>query len=322
VKAGPDRGRPVEPEEPLQHVATAVALIVDPDAGGGRARREMAGIEDLLRQHSVSYRVLAADPATGPDALARRVVAEGERFVVAVGDDRTANAVLNGIIRDDRPGDPDVVLGLLAANTGADAIRTFGLSQDPAAAIDRLLSGPVYPIDIGKATVTSRGGALTRYFLNMAQVGLGGLVARRAARLPRGFGRSRQFLGYWLAMTSFRRPRIRMHGDRRDFEGAATNVVVANLQYTGNGVYLSPRSWPEDGYFDLQVYTGPRSDSFTLLPKMFIGEHLPHPNIVEYRSTRVRIEAERPTFVEVDGVPSGTTPVTFEVLPRVLKLKV
>jgi diacylglycerol kinase (ATP) len=147
-------------------------------------------------------------------------------------------------------------------------------------------------------------------------------MARRAARLPRRLGRGRQFLGYWLAMASLRQARIRMEGDRREFEGAAMNVVVANLQYAGNGVYLSPRSWPEDGYFDLQVYTGPRSDSFTLLPKMFVGEHLPHPNILEYRSTRVHIEADRPAFVEVDGMPLGTTPATFDVIPRVLKLKV
>lgn len=322
MKAGPDRGRPVEPEEPVHHVATTAALIVDPTDGGEALRRELTGVEALLRDRSIPHRVLVADGESDPGALARGAVIDGERFLVAVGDDRTTNAVLNGIIDDDRPVDPEVVLGLLAANTGADAVRTFGLPQHPASAIDRLQSGLVYPIDIGKATVTSGGETKTRYFLNMAQVGLGGLVARRAGRLPRRFGRSRPFLGYWLAMGSFRRPRIRMHGDRREFEGTATNIVVANLQYTANGVYLSPRSWPEDGYFDLQVYTGPRSDSFTLLPKMFQGEHLPHPNILEYRSTRVRIEADRPTFVELDGVPFGTTPATFEVLPRVLKLKV
>jgi diacylglycerol kinase family enzyme len=170
--------------------------------------------------------------------------------------------------------------------------------------------------------VASRGGQIQRYFVNMAQVGLGGLMARRTARLPRHLGRSRPLLGYWLSVASFRPPRIRMHGDRRKFEGQATNVVVANLQYTGNGIQLSPRSWPEDGYFDLQVFTGPRSDSFTLLPKMFVGEHLPHPNILEYRSTRVRIEADRPTPVELDGAPAGTTPSTFEVVPRVLRFKV
>jgi diacylglycerol kinase (ATP) len=113
-----------------------------------------------------------------------------------------------------------------------------------------------------------------------------------------------------------------MRGDRRDFEGVVTNILVANLPFAGQGMLVSPRSWPEDGYLDVQVWTGPKSDSFTLLPRMFIGEHLPNPRILEYRSTRVEVEADRPLRVEADGRPAGLTPVTFEVLPRALRLKV
>jgi diacylglycerol kinase (ATP) len=249
-------------------------------------------------------------------------VQDGERYLVAVGDDRTVNAVLNGVIRDDRLIEPDLVLGVLAANSGCDVARSFGLSQDPAVAVERVGRGLVYPVDVGKASVATRQGERIRYFFTMAQVGLGGLAARRAASLPSFLGRGRRFLGYWLAMASYRRPSIRMQGDRREFEGTATNVVVANLQFSGNGMLVSPRSWPEDGYLDLQVFTGPRSDLFTLLPKMFLGDHLPHPNVLEYRSTRVRIDAERRVFVEVDGVPVGSTPVTLEVLHRALPFKV
>jgi YegS/Rv2252/BmrU family lipid kinase len=254
--------------------------------------------------------------------MARRALEEGDRFLLAVGGDGTANEVVNGMFEDDRAVEPGAVLGVVAANSGCDIVRTFGLSQDPAAAVERLTVGDVYEIDVGKATVRDRDGTATRYFLNMAQVGLGGLAAARAARLPRFLHGSRRFWGYWLAMATYRRPAVRMRGDRRDFDGVVSNVLVANLQFAGDGMLVSPRSWPEDGYLDLQVWTGPKSDSFTLLPKMFIGEHLPHPHILEYRSTRVDVESDRTLRVEVDGEPIGATPATFEVLPRALRFKV
>ena len=101
-----------------------------------------------------------------------------------------------------------------------------------------------------------------------------------------------------------------------------TNVLVANLQFFGDGMLVSPRSWPEDGYLEVQVFTGPKSESFTLLPKMFQGEHLPHPNVLELRSRTLRVESDRPLWVEGDGVAFGQTPATFEAIPRVLRLKV
>jgi len=140
--------------------------------------------------------------------------------------------------------------------------------------------------------------------------------------LPRFLGRTRDFLAYWASLATFRRPEVRLAGDRRTFEGRITNLLVSNLQWMSNGILASPRAWPEDGFVDLQVFTGPKSDSFTLLPKMFQGEHLPHPNVTEYRSRTVTVEADRSLPVEADGLPLGWTPATFEVLPRILRLKV
>lgn len=261
------------------------------------------------------------DGRTDPAGLVDAAVRRGHGFLVAVGEDHVAHAVLNGIVRGDRPL-PDVLFGVLAANSGSDIVRTFGLWQDPALAVDRLVRGLVYHVDVGKASASTRKGVRTQYFLNMAQVGLGGLAARRGRSLRMAPERLRRFAGFWGAMATYRRPVIRMQGDRRTFEGAVTNVILANMQFTANGMHVSPRSWPEDGYLDLQVFTGPRSDAFTLLPKMFVGEHLPHPNVLELRSTTARIESDRAVPVEVDGEPIGTTPVTFEVLHRALPFKV
>jgi diacylglycerol kinase family enzyme len=97
---------------------------------------------------------------------------------------------------------------------------------------------------------------------------------------------------------------------------------VANGQYGAGGYRLSPKSWPSDGYLDVLVMTGPKSDSFTMLNKAVLGEHLPHPNVIEYRARTLSIESTRPLPIHADGWPLGTTPASFEVLPEAIRLKI
>jgi diacylglycerol kinase (ATP) len=85
---------------------------------------------------------------------------------------------------------------------------------------------------------------------------------------------------------------------------------------------ISPRSEPDDGVFDVLVMVGPKSDAFTLLPKVYRGTHLPHRNIVELRAGRVRIETDPPFLIEADGETLGTTPATFEVIRNAIRVKV
>ena len=85
---------------------------------------------------------------------------------------------------------------------------------------------------------------------------------------------------------------------------------------------ISPRSWPGDGLLDVLVMTGPKSDAFTTLPKVYRGEHLPHPNILEMKGRRISVEAERPYRIEADGEVLGTTPAKFEIVRQPIAVKI
>ena len=232
---GPAGWRPTA----LEHRPELATLIVDPRAGRGRVGRALPSVQEALARIGLPHRV---DIAHGPGEatrLAADALDRGERFLVAVGSDGTTNEVVNAMLRDDRPVQPDAVLAVLAANSGSDIVRTFGLPQEPAAAVPRLAAGSVYEIDVGKATVSTPDGTRSRYFVNMAQAGLLGAAAAHAARLPRFLGRGRSFLGFWLAMAGYRRPRVRLQGDRRELEETVTNVLIANLQFFGEGMMVS-----------------------------------------------------------------------------------
>jgi diacylglycerol kinase family enzyme len=68
--------------------------------------------------------------------------------------------------------------------------------------------------------------------------------------------------------------------------------------------------------------TGPKSDSFTTLPKVYKGAHLPHRHIAELRAGQLHVAADTPFPVEADGEIVGVTPASFGIIPAVITLKV
>ncbi|HXF56785.1 MAG TPA: diacylglycerol kinase family protein [Actinomycetota bacterium] len=301
----------------------APVVIADVRAGRGRLAAALPDLERALRERGIDYRLVRAGGPAEVRAAAREAALGGERYLVAAGDDATVHQVVNGVLGPDgRPLAPGLVLGVVAGGLECDFIRTFGLPADTERAVGHLAGGATYAIDVGRVTCRGTGGEeVVRHFATAAQVGLGAAVRERLGRLPPRLGRARYFVAFWLTLATFRRPRAAVRTGGRSVEEVVRNVVVANCQFH-DGLFVSPRSWPGDGLLDVLVMTGPRSEAFTLLPKLFRGEHLPHPHIVELKARTVQVEADPPQWVEADGEVVGRTPATFEAVVKPLSLKV
>lgn len=307
----------------MRHTFGTLELIAYPAEAGGAVGAVLPDVERAVSGLGLEYRLhLVSDPREA-EGVARDTLARGGTFVVVVGGDRMVNEALNGMFDGGLPIGSQPVLGLVPASSGCDFARNFGLPDEGAAACRYLAGDNSFPVDVGRVTATGPdGSSVTRYFAGLAQVGLGAEAAVRTLRLPHRLRSSRAFLGYWLTMLRFRPVVVHIASDRRTFDGSVHDVMVANGQFRGGGIRVSPRSWPSDGYLDLLVMTGPKSDSFTMLPRMYRGEHLPHPNVREFRIKAIRLEAERPLAVTADGIVVGTTPATFEVVPEAIRVKV
>ena len=299
-----------------------LVVIANPRAGRGKVEAALPRVERVLRDAGLGYRIVRTDRAGHATEVARDALLGGERYLVAVGGDGTVHEVVNGMFTGGRPIAADAVLGVVKAGSGGDFVRSFGLPGDAAQAAKHLAGDRVRRIDVGQVTVTSGAEQITRYFANIAEAGLGGAVVTRAARLGRFLGGARYACGFWLTLPGFRPATVRLDADGQAFEWQAYNVVVANCRFYGGGMQISPKSEPDDGALDVLIMTGPKSDSFTTLPKVYRGAHLPHRNIAELRASRVRVETDQPFPVEADGEILGTTPATFGIIPDVIRLKV
>jgi len=302
----------------------ALAVIVDPTAGEGRVASEVGAVERALAHRGLEHRIQVAEAPGDVSRLAAAALDEGYRYLAAVGDDGTVQDVVNGMFRDGRTIVDSPVLAVMAAGSGCDLVRSFGLPGDVDGASSHLMGENTYELDVMKIRARGRNGASeVRYAHNVAEIGLHASATAKAAGFPRWMGNGRRFVGFWAAYAGTRRAVLDVVVDGRPQQHRAWSVIVGNGQFADGGLRLSPRSFPGDGVLDALLFTGPKSDAYRLLPRIFRhGDHVPDPGIKELRArVALRIDGPRPLPVVADGSVLGTTPVTFQMVPRQILLK-
>ena len=293
---------------------TRAFVIANPQAGRGSAGR---GLSEALAAAGVQAEVHVTERPGHGIELARAARAAGEPLVVAAGGDGTVHEVVNGLLQEADAGMP--ALGVIALGSGCDYVKTFAIPTDLTGAC-AVLASDREPVPVDAGHVTYEGGS--RYFMNIAEVGIGPEVVARASRLPRALGGMVYLVAFWLTLPGYRRRDTTVKVDEATVTGRVTNLVVAIARVFGGGMRIAPEADPSDGLFDVQVHTGTKPDYVRNIPKVFKGTHLPHPRISEHAASTVEVTCDPPGLIEADGEVLGTTPATFRVLPGVLRLKV
>ncbi|HEY6378568.1 MAG TPA: diacylglycerol kinase family protein [Candidatus Dormibacteraeota bacterium] len=308
--------------------APATLVVVNPAAAAGRTGREWPLIRDALDEAGVEFEhrlTLARGDAT---AITRAALAAGTERVVAVGGDGTLNEVANGFFGENGgpPIRPGAVLGMVPAGTGGDFRRSAGIPREPHAAAVLLARGDRRPCDVGRIEYLGADGAAigVHHFINIADCGLGGEVALRAAGPTKRAGGRATFA--WAAMrsvVSYGRKPARVVADGVPIEGPMQNVVLANGRYFGGGMLVAPDADLADGMLDVVVIGDiGRLRSLLGMPRIYRGAHIGRPGVLVMRAARVEVtplEGAQMLF-DVEGEQIGAAPAIATVLPAALDL--
>ncbi|MFL5946879.1 MAG: diacylglycerol/lipid kinase family protein [Gaiellaceae bacterium] len=293
-------------------------FLVNPAAENGAAGRRWPELAHRAAALGLSGDALLSERPGHLTELAREAAGTAD-LLVAVGGDGTVNEVANGIAG------LEVELAVIARGTGWDFVRTYGIPRKLDDAVEVALNGRTREIDLGRATYrTWDGGQRGSLFANIASAGMSGAIAQRANETSKALGGKVSYV--WATLAVFARWRndeviVRVDGVRHS--GRMHDVIVANGRYLGGGMKILPEAEPDDGRFDvLLIGDLTKRDLLLTLPKTYRGTHLPHPKATVLRGAHVEVEAPEPLPVELDGEQPGTTPVSFEVVPRALRLRV
>jgi YegS/Rv2252/BmrU family lipid kinase len=253
--------------------------------------------------------------------LTRSAVEAGAELVVVVGGDGTVNEAVNGLM----PAGAGCELAVVPCGTGDDFARTFGIPTKTEAALAVAVNGRARQVDVGRARFGSgESESDERYFANFAGAGISGAIALKGAATSRRFGARAAY--FWATVAVFTRWNsipMTVEADGESREGRMFEVIVANGAYAAGGMRIAPDASPDDGLFDV-VLIGDvtKLDFLTTFPKIYRGTHVGHPRIEVLRARSVTVTAETPLPVVLDGEQPGSTPVSFDLLPGALKVRV
>jgi len=300
------------------------AFIVNPNAAMGAISREWPRIKALARDRLGQFQ---ARLTTGPgDAtrLTRRALLEGAELVVCVGGDGTLNEVVNGFMGEDGPLRPEAMLGFIPRGTGCDFIKTVPIPRELSRALDVIISSHARPIDLGRLMYRdNHGRPCLRYFHNITSFGLGGEVDERVNRTTKVFGGFISFI--WATLISiliYDRKRVHLKVDNGfDQTVMSWNVVVANGQYHGGGMWVAPEAAVDDGLFHVTVIGDlTLAEVFWNLPKLYNGKLLQLEKVSTLVGKRIQASSEQRVLLDVDGEQPGQLPVTIDIVPGALPL--
>ncbi len=242
----------------------AVALVVNPQAGGGKGARACAEAAEILRAHGIEAASFETSPEAGADVAAQAALSAGFEEIWVVGGDGTLRPALASIVA------ADAVLGVIPAGTSNCLAMELGTPPEVRAAVAWLLEQPIGRMDLGGAqarspvprTASSAGAEgsprherLTQLFSVRVGIGLEALGARITERDKQGPGP----LAYVLAgIKALREGQptpvvIRAQGETV-YEGRTLTAIVSNvtlhpmLRFLGRG-----RANPADGMLHIPL---------------------------------------------------------------------
>lgn len=295
-----------------------LTLLVNPSAGGGRAHAHAGVVERVLRRAGASVRVEAAGSARELNERARLAVTEAQHdighgrahAVVAVGGDGTVHTVLQAV------GDTGVPLGVVAAGSGDDAARAWGLPRaTPGTAAEVLLRGRPRPVDLASAR-TDDGRVF--WFGTVVAAGFDARVSERALSLQRVPSLVRYVVAVVAELREFRPLPYELVLDGETIRTDAMLVAVANSASYGGGMRVCPDARPDDGLLDVLVLDSlPTADFVRVFPRVYRGTHVSHPAVHVRRAAEVRIDGNDVTAF-ADGEPLAQLPLTVHVRPAAL----
>ena len=303
----------------------SVAFLVNPASANGRTARLWPELARRAADRGLDGPAYLSERPGQLAELAQEAAERGAELVVAVGGDGTVNEVARGLLERLERSQHVPELAVVPQGTGRDFARTFSLPRDTGKALETALSGHLETIDAGRVSYRSwRGEEQRSYFVNVASAGMSGAIAERANTTSKALGGKASFLMATVRVFSRWKPAemtVAVDGEER--AGPMHDVLVSNCRFLGGGMKMCPDADPTDGVFDvLAIGAITKTDLTMTLPKIYRGTHLPHPKAELLRGARVTIDADIHLPIQLDGEQPGTTPVSFEVIPQALRLRV
>lgn len=297
--------------EPVTEPEARIRVLWNSNAGSkGGLPTNRTGEEELrglTERHLPSAEFVATGSEEEAIAAADSARQAGYAAVIAAGGDGSVGLVATRLL-----GSP-TALGILPLGSVMNVARMLGIPRDLERAFEIITAGHTRRIDVGSVNGEP--------FFETVSVGMNAAIFSEVQRADEGdYGGILRAIG---VAFRYRPARMRLTLDDGEISTRALVVTISNGPYTGVGFTVAPDARPDDGRFDVTLFSHfSKLDLIRHFMGIAAGRRSYSPHTTTYRSKHVRIDAARPLPARGDGRELGTTPIEMSIKPGVLTVLV
>ena len=285
-----------------------ILFIVNPFAGYHSKARVPTLISQYIPKSQFDYDITFTEYAGHAHDIADQAHTSNYDAVIAVGGDGTLNEVASALVN------TDMTLGIVPGGSGNGLSMHLGIGRSKKKALNKIREFNTKYIDSG--TVNNR------FFINMAGVGMDGLVAYKT-KLSSKRGFSTYFRGAIMESVKYKNRHYKVEVDGKEYDGKFLSVNVANGSMFGYHFTVAPNADETDGYMNaMMIHDAHKMDYFgnawRFFAKRIHKSHFASSAI----TTNVKITAYEDSYMHIDGegYPIEAGEFEFKIMPHSLKI--
>ncbi len=294
----------------------AAFVLLNPAAGHAAHRRRLAFVR---REIDARFEAVEATlDATGDwkDAVSV-ALARGVRTFVAAGGDGTVHALLAALV-ETHGAEPfeELTLGVAALGSSNDFVKPLRPGDSPVPL--RLDTGHAVPRDLVRVRAIDPSG---REWTSLLAVSASAGVVAEGNALFNSVRRPRRWTAPAIACAALRAIRrhqdipVRLTHDGRQEEFALSSLSVLKGPWLSGALRYDLPVAPDDGFFGVAVCAGMgRFRLLATLAGLLFGRFRNRPGTTAFLTTALRVSADAPFLLEVDGEVERVREATFDLL--------
>lgn len=295
-------------------MARSACLIFNPAAGQTDPEQDLAQIRAIL-EPAMDLEILLTTEEVDADELAKSAIARGVEALIASGGDGTLSAVAAALVGTNIP------LGVIPRGTANAFAAALGLPDNIVVACETILAGVTRQVDAafcnGKPMVL------------LAGIGFEAETVEKADReAKKRFGLLAYIMAGFKQLQEMEEFEVEIETEDKIITVEAVAVTVANAAPAMSILAQGPAGVVfNDGLLDITVvasanFTSAIAASYHLFRTALTGNATNRDDIGYLRANRVKITANPPQKVVLDGELIGNTPLEVECVPGGLTILV
>jgi len=291
----------------------------------GKIRNKKHIISDLRFTFSGNYKIafFTSEYSGHSMEMSGRAADEGFNYIICVGGDGSLNEVVNGVMQaKNRNKELNIKVGILPFGIGNDFIKTIKSAPTFSGMKKLIDDDSSKEIDLGFVEFKNHFGLdSSRYFINITDIGIGGVVVQKLGKYSKALGANINYLMAIInSLLTYRNQPIKVIADEFTFEGQVKNFVVANGKYFGSGICIAPEAEVDDGKFAVVILAKVSLIDFLKFSITFKKcKKIDHPQILYKSAKEIKVESlSIPQPIDMDGEFIGYSPMKINILPKTL----